>query len=505
MKKIVSAVALASVAFGAFAADLTVKSEIKYQPVAAEIHSGEDADENIFATQATTKDTFQINLKQDNVKINGKFDATASSTVVNTASAAVAWGNANITAGYFESRFANRVTNDQNDLSLIEQNYGAKRYAIAPSSYVQTAGAYDGVDYTAGKYIYGWGTSQIGGAKKLGINPNLGLWSKAGVDADQVAGLQGSKANAFAIDYTIADVLPGKLLLKAVAKTSAKAWEGSNDDGTKTTTTNSGFSFEAAFTHEQFTADSVVNLDKDNVGSFGLYVSPTAVDGLTATLGFTYAWDKSTYTSSSLAKAAATNVDTITYDENTGWTQTTIPGSGAKVSKIVTLLGLPVAGNDSAANAATLDYAQDDTYWAIDARARYAVNDALAFGIYSNLTSYKVQFLKDTLDKGAQMALDVVVNANYKLNDVAKFFVEGEFAQQSFDSDLSKVLGADVVAQAGVILTPAKGATITTGVRGVFSGIGAGKVDLYDSGEETDYSKFYGTNIVIPVSFKCSL
>lgn len=335
-----------------------------------------------------------------------------------------------------------------------------------------------------------WTTTQIGGAKKLGINPNLGLWSKAGVDADQVAGLQGSKANAFAIDYTIADVLPGKLLLKAVAKTSAKAWEGSNDDETKTTTTNSGFSFEAAFTHEQFKADSVVNLDKDNAGSFGLYVSPTAVEGLTATLGFTYAWDKSTY-SASIAKQAQVQGDGDV--------------KGNYTASFVTLLGLPVLTTKWSNYNQIKSIAQDDTYWAIDARARYAVNDALAFGIYSNLTSFKVQFLKDYMDKGAQMALDVVLNANYKLNDVAKIFVEGEFAQRSFDSDLSKALGADVVAQAGVILTPAKGAYLTTGVRGVFSGIGAGKVDLKSDGEETDYSKFYGTNIVIPVSFKCQL
>ena len=431
MKKIVSAVALASLVAGAFAADFTFKSEIKYQANALEYSSGKDATQTAFATHgkadgATTKDTFQINVKGENVAINGKFDATKDKVVVNTANGLITWGNANITFGRFESRFTGRVTNDQNDLSLIEQNYTGN------------AGVWvkDGDNAPVNGALGTWKYDTVIGTKKLGINPNLGLNSKAGQDADCVSDIQGGKTDSVAFDYTIAESLPGKLLLKAVAKSSKEAWDTANDDGTKKTYNNSAYSFEAAFTHDAFLADAVVNLDADSVGSWGFYFTPKMVDNLTAVLGFTYAWDET-------------------------------PTVKAK----------------------TLNAGDPSKYWAIDARARYAFTDEFAAGIYTNVTNFK----EGKAD--AYNALDIVLNANYKINDLAKVFVEGEYAS-ILDSDVQKYIQpTTVAAQAGVILTPAKGATITTGVRGVFGGIGA----------DSSIKDNYGTTILIPVSFKTSL
>ena len=445
MKKIVSAVALASLVAGAFAADFTFKSEIKYQMNALEYASGKDGTLTAFATQNGvnagtvakgnveknygTKDTFQINAKGENVAINGKFDATAEKVTVNTANAVVTLGNANITFGRFESRFANRVTTDQNDLSLIEQNYTTDAGVWNKSGSKKNAN-------DKGITVNTWGYDAVIGNKKLGINPNLGLNSIAGIDADNVSCVSGNKTDSVAFDYTIAESLPGKLLLKAVVKSKIATWASDSDDAEKSTRNNSAYSFEAAFTHDAFTADFVTNLDDDNVGSWGLYISPKVVDALTATLGFTYAWDETT-----AVKANTEN-----------------------------------AGDPS-------------KYWAIDARARYAFTDEFAAGIYTNVTNFK----EGKAD--AYNALDIVLNANYKINDLAKVFVEGEYAS-ILDSDVQKYIQpTTVAAQAGVILTPAKGATITTGVRGVFGGIGA----------DSSIKDNYGTNILIPVSFRTAL
>ena len=484
MKKIVSAVALASVAFGAFAADLTVKSEIKYKPTIAQFNSTEDFNDKSYMTQGSglTNDATTIQLNEGPVTVYGKYDFKDSGLSMNTAYGKLTWGNFNITAGYFESRFSDRVTTDQNDLSLIEQNHAVKYLTQSQNS---------AKAYTNRKQV------AVVGNKKLGINPNAGMPIKAGQDADNVTTYQGSKLNSFVIDYTFKDLGPGSLLLKAVAKTNAGAWVSANDDYTSTTTNNSGYSFEAAYTHEAFKGDFVANLDADNIGSWGLYVSPTAVDGLKATLGFTYAWaSKATVSSASTYKTVVG--DGITESDGKYYlagTNTAV-GSGTVLSEGATYIYYKKGSSD----------VYDVNAWAIDARARYAINDALAAGVYANVTSL-TKYEKNGAKQidGANTALDVVLNVNYKLNDLAKFFVEGEYAAKSISNkeikgDQKSAVGSKygttaLVGQAGVVLTPAKGATITGAVRCIMGGFGA------DS--DNKYSK--GTTIVIPLSFKTSL
>ena len=432
MKKIVSAVALASLVAGAFAADVTIKSQIKYQPTVAEFRSAKDYSYNAYATQATTKDTVQINIKQDNVGIYGKFDATAASTVVNTAYADLALGNAKITVGRFESRFTNAVTGDANDESFIANNKGDKlvlRYNTTDNK---------------------WTTAKVAGGKKLGINPNIWqftLDSKVGQDSDNVACLFGDKVNGgIAVDYTIADVLPGKLLLKGVAKMKTDAWDSKDNDTTKTDEThnNSAYSLEAALTHDIGTFDFVTNLDGDGIGSLAFFANIKAVENLQTVLGFTYAW----------------------YNGYQG----------------------------------TNKY--DDKYWAIDARARYAFTEEFAAGIYANLTNI-TQEKDDVKSLDGVNVLDLVLNANYKINDLAKVFAEGEYSTVLTEQDgtSGKTLcgakyGATTVAvQGGVILTPAKGCTITGAVKAGFNGVGA----------DSDHKDFFGNIIMIPLTFNFSL
>ena len=483
MKKIVSAVALASVAFGAFAVDVTIKSEIKYKPTIAQFDSTEDFNDKSYMTQGAglTNDATTIQLTEGPVTVYGKYDFKDSGLSMNTAYGKLTWGNFNITAGYFESRFSDRVTTDQNDLSLIEQNHAVKYLTQAQNS---------AKAYTNRKQV------AVVGNKKLGINPNAGMPIKAGQDADNVTTYQGSKLNSFVIDYTFKDLGPGSLLLKAVAKTNAGAWVSANDDYTSTTTNNSGYSFEAAYTHEAFKGDFVANLDADNIGSWGLYVSPTAVDGLKATLGFTYAWASKATVSSSDSYKTVTG-DGVTISDGYYYDMTDTAVTKNDVLSEGTLYYYYKPGSSTV---------YDVNAWAIDARARYAINDALAAGVYANVTSLTKYEKNGTKQiDGANTALDVVLNVNYKLNDLAKFFVEGEYAAKSISNkekkgDQASAVGSKygttaLVFQGGAILTPAKGATITGAVRCIMGGFGA------DS--DNKYSK--GTTVVIPISFKTSL
>ena len=469
MKKIVSAALVGAMVAGAFAADLTVKSEIKFQPMVAQWNLGDTASTHSYATIPNVKDTVTIQLQQDNVTVFGKFDAQNSGITVNSAYSKLNWGNFNLWAMRNDSRFSNRVNKDQNDLSLIEQNYAVN---FANSSGVTT-------------------DQVVPGAKKLGVNANLFSkpWSvkknnKSGVDVDNIGAITGSKADAFVIDYTLVDVIPGKLLLKGAVKQKANAWTGTSDD--TTVTNNAAYSFEAGYTHDAFVADFVVNLDQKDAGSLGFFVSPV-VEGLTSVFGFTYGWDKSTV-----------NTDaSVTYVNGDGKTSAKdyyeVGGNGKKLGKDDTMEVGSVYYKETPAK--TTEW--DNTFIALDLRARYAITEELAAGIYANWTGYKIKYSENgkvKLDNDMKNALDVVLNVNYKLSDLAKVFVEGELSAISLDSDDMDLYGMDIVPQAGFILTPAKGATLVTAVRAIIPGVGA-----------KDRADSFGTTIAIPVSFKCSL
>lgn len=446
MKKIVSAAAITAVAFSAFAADLKVAQDIKFQPVIAsfDIPNEGDTTQTWFNVPSTLKDTVSVTLTEGPVEAFLKTDFATDKVAVSAAYAKIGVGAANFWAFYNDARYTNRVTTDQNDLSFIETNY------VAPG--------------------------KISFMGKLGVNNKAytTLKSNVGVDVDGHGLLQGSKKPAFVFDYTLADVLPGKLLFKFVVKsnpavaastTYSVASEVKNDgtnltsdyytgNGVKIakgtaynsnmtyytakTTAASGSGWEkvpAAFTYQVSYSqddlgniDLIANVDRDKVASFaGFYNTAKVIEALNATVGFTYGFN---------------NVD-----------------EDAKVTNM-----------------------------AADLRARYAINEALAAGVYLNWTSEKVG------DADAQGLISTVLNANYKVNDAFKAFAEAGLNFLT-NSDSRKAAGTQLAAQIGGIITPSKGATITTGVQLGVKGIGVD--DAFKSAKTT--------HIAIPLSLRVKL
>ena len=426
MKKIVSAVAITALAFSAFAADLKVSQDIKFQPKIASFTIPNEGDtvQTWFSIPSTLKDTVAVTLTEGPVEAFLKTDFATDKIAVNAAYAKIGVGAANLWAFYNDARYTNRVTTDQNDLSFIESNYTAP----------------------GGILFMG----------KLGVNnkatfvaDSKGKFSAlkgVGVDVDAHGLLQGSKKPAFVFDYTLADVLPGKLLFKFVAKhnapvttTTTKYTIDGTDVKTETTTTTTSASgwekVPAAFTYQVSYSqddlgniDLIANVDRDKVASFaGFYNTAKVIEALNATVGFTYGFN---------------NVN-----------------EDAKVTNM-----------------------------AADLRARYAINEALAAGIYMNWTSTK------TGDNDAQGLVSTVLNANYKVNETFKAFVEAGLNVLT-NSDARKVGGTQLAAQFGGIITPSKGATITTGVQLGVTGIGV----------EDAYKSAKTTNIAIPLSLRVKL
>ncbi len=443
MKKIVSAAALAALTFSAFAADLKLTQDIKFQPTIASFTIPNEGDtvQTWFSIPSSLKDTVAITLTEGPVEAYLKTDVATDKIAVNAAYAKIGVGAANLWAFYSDARFTNRVTTDQNDLSFIESNYTAP----------------------GGILFMG----------KLGVNNKAFGVTGVGVDVDAHGLLQGSKKPAFVFDYTLADVLPGKLLFKFVAKsnpsvadsytqtigngyTKAKGTDYyTTADGEtytavaknttlaagsvyykKTAGSSSGwekvpaaFTYQVSYSQDDLgNIDLIANVDRDKVASFaGFYNTAKVIEALNATVGFTYGFN---------------NVD-----------------EDAKVTNM-----------------------------AADLRARYAINEALAAGIYMNWTSTK------TGDNDAQGLVSTVLNANYKVNETFKAFVEAGLNVLT-NSDARDLTGTQLAAQFGGIITPSKGATITTGVQLGVTGIG---VNDANKAKKT-------TNIAIPLSLHVKL
>ncbi|MCR5605752.1 MAG: hypothetical protein K6F69_02905 [Treponema sp.] len=262
-----------------------------------------------------------------------------------------------------------------------------------------------------------------------GNSGKLGINKQIASFGNDVNNLNTSKLH-YGLEYPVVD----GLTLKAYLNKASGAWSTQDDDGNTTTTVNSQWSFEA----EYKMADTVqLALDAKIIHrqqAFGLYVKPLMVENLDAVLGFTFARDAKT--------------------------------------------------------AHAID--KTNTYWAVDARARYAVSDAMAFTLFANLTGYGDIYStnKDEADLESGLALDLTGNFTYTVNDLAKVFVEAEYATLTFDSDYQKGLWGedeDIVptaftTQLGAILTAGKGATVTPALRLTVAGLGLDKDAGYAQG-----------------------
>ncbi|WP_294430999.1 hypothetical protein [uncultured Treponema sp.] len=441
MKKIVSLVTMTAVAAGLATAEVKISNNFRIRPVIAEFNMGTEADTHtrLFDLDGVqgAKDTIKFDAKNDYAGVTLAIDnnLTGGKFAFDTYSGFLKFGDLTFTGGLYDSRIANRVTKDQNDLSLIEQNWGA---------------TYNTAKKGTDKYKTDKTNKKFYGNKKLGINANVG--ALAGVDSDNITAIEGTKAISFVADYMFADVAGGKLQLWAALNKAADEWVTQNDDGQTTYEVESAYAFRAAYTADAFAFDADLHLRKDTLVAAAFF-SPLSIDNLSSVFGFTF------------AKSEA-YVEKISY-------------SDYKLDAKGNIVGNTVKKDES--------YTADDTYWAIDARARYAIDDTMAAGIYLNYTNVKAG------DEDAEGVLDTVVNFNSKLNDTVTAFVEGEFVFLT-NSDSRKAEGSQIAAQVGGIFTAGKGATLDAAIRATIAGVGA------------DQDKdLLGTQISIPVCMRIKL
>lgn len=439
MKKIVTAAAIAAMAASFAAAEVTISSNFRIRPVIVQNDSGTEAaskttwaslNNSQLKTAQGAGDTIKFTAKSDYAgivtEVNVSSDAEKSNLTISNYNGFLKFGPSfTLTGGILDSRVANRITSDQNNLSLIEQNWGAQGVALSKATKKDTV------------YV------KFSGNKKLGVNPNMfeGLnafgsgnitgYKKIraiGVDSDNITAINGSKALSLVGDYLLSDVAGGKLQFWGALNKADSEWT-TEDDGETTQVVNSSYAFRAAYTNESIAADATFHVAKREF-IVAAFVSPKMIDNLAATVGFTFAKN--------------------TEDKN------------------------------------------DKTFYAIDARARYAIN-ALSLNLLMNYSS------ADSDDFGDDPigVLDTVLNATYKINDTVKAFAEAEFVLNT-NSDVKDVVGHQLAAQAGTILTAGKGCTVEAAVRGTLLGLG------YDD-ETTGGKDFWGTSISIPVVMKVKL
>lgn len=438
MKKIVTAVAIAAMAASFAAAEVTISSNFRIRPVIVQNDSGTEAaskttwaslnNSQLLAAQSAA-DTIKFTAKSDYAgivtEVNVASDAEKSALTINNFNGFLKFGPSfTLTGGILDSRVANRITNDQNNLSLIEQNWGAKGVALKKTTEKNT------------QYV------SFSGNKKLGVNPNMFAGLKAfglkdaknndfkaiGADSDNITAIEGSKALSLVGDYLLSDVAGGKLQFWGALNKADSEWT-TKDDGETTQVVNSSYAFRAAYTNESITADATFHVAKREF-IVAAFVSPKMIDNLAATVGFTFA-------------------------KNT-------------------------------------ESKNDKTFYAIDARARYAIN-ALSLNLLMNYSSADSDdFADDPIG-----VLDTVLNATYKINDTVKAFAEAEFVLNT-NSDAKDAVGHQLAAQAGTILTAGKGCTVEAAVRGTLLGLG------YDD-ETTGGKDFWGTSISIPVVMRVKL
>lgn len=435
MKKIVTAAAIAAMAASFAAAEVTISSNFRIRPVIVQNDSGTEAaskttwaslDDSQLGTAQNASDSIKFAAKSDYAGIVTELNLTAAKDgAVNISSfnGFLKFGPSfTLTGGILDSRVANRIISDQNNLSLIEQNWGAKGVALKKASKKDT------------QYV------SFSGNKKLGVNPNMFNGPNAfgsenitgykkisaiGVDSDNITAINGSKALSLVGDYLLSDVAGGKLQFWGALNKADSEWKTENDDKEVTQAVNSSYAFRAAYTNKSITADATFHVAKREF-IVAAFVSPKMIDNLAATVGFTFAKN--------------------TEEKN------------------------------------------DKTFYAIDARARYAIN-ALSLNLLMNYSS------ADSDDPIG--VLDTVLNATYKLNDTVKAFAEAEFVLNT-NSDVKDVVGNQLAVQAGSILTAGKGCTVEAAVRGTLLGLGYD--DKYTNGKD-----YWGTSISIPVVMRVKL
>ena len=340
-KKMIAAVSVAALAAGFANAEVKISNNFRIRPVFAEWNFTEADTYSRFSDLDSIQgasDTLTLEAKADyaGVKLVYNNNLTKDSVGFDSYNGWLKFGGLTFTGGLYDSRVANRVTADQNNLSLIEQNWGA----LYPTAKY---------DKKTDSFTFNKHNNKFIGQKKLGINANIG--ALRGVDSDNITALEGTKALSFVADYVISDVGDGKVQIWGAFNKASKEWTDTDHE------VDSGYAFRAAYLTDDYSADADLHIRKDTIiaaAFFSLTQKNQIVEGLQATLGFTFA----------------------KYD------------GGVNVAKDndVKIGGTTVVAKANNTAEEGITYGVDNTYWAIDARARYQIDESLSAGIYTNLT-----------------------------------------------------------------------------------------------------------------------
>ncbi|MBQ3826084.1 MAG: hypothetical protein II811_08110 [Spirochaetaceae bacterium] len=469
MKKLVSAAVIAALVAGAANSEVSIKMNARVRGDLAEMSTSSEADNEtvLFSNSSNdtdsvvssgAADTLKLEAKNDYAGVNFAFsnDLSKGSTGVDSYSAWLLFGGLKFRGSYnVGNRTANRVTTDQNNVSLLEGNLTAAGRVSK------------GKNVGKSNESWSWVKGTLPNSGKLGINKNLAgvfgndgasspaqLVGAVGADIDNMdLNIEAGKALVWGLEYGLSDVLPGDLTLMAYLVESSGESVTKNDDGNTTTVLNSQYAFKADYNQKDLfrvTFDGKVAHQKM---AFGLFFSPQMVENLALTVGGTFALDKTGY---------SLDDDTVVIDD-------------------------------------------DITYWGVDFRARYAISEAMAATFYANVSGASTKYSDED---ASALALDFIGNFTYGLNDLVKLFVEGEYAAITLDSgDAEKnnvyttkkstyLISSSVTGQFGAILTAGKGATLTPALRLTVSGLGLDK-------DKTGYAQ--GMLISVPVVMRVQL
>ncbi|AEE15919.1 hypothetical protein [Treponema brennaborense] len=244
MKKIIGTLAMAALVMGAASAQ-TIKLNYRTQANIVTVDKAKDADAAVsffdLEKYGSAKDSFSFELSGDKAGAYVELEPSLSAIGLAKYYGWLSFGNLKFTAGNFDSRYMNRVS-----------NFG---------------GNYNGV---VGEYV------KLGGLKKASII----------VDADNFGTINGSKLHTMAADYTFAVGESDKLLVKAAVH--------EKDIKINDTTNWVAASLGLGYSMKSFGTAEVIfrNTAKDTY-VFGAYLRPNAlVKNLDAVAGFTLGMGK---------------------------------------------------------------------------------------------------------------------------------------------------------------------------------------------------------------------
>ena len=422
MKKIVSAVTLASLLAGAAFADISFSYTGKNYFSSGSGNKGKDFGYD----GGLRKDCIALSINQDNYGATLDVDIDNDTMKLDEYYGWMTFKpiSTTFTAGVWNSRYVDRVTTDKRGVDFDDQDFELFK-----------PGVIDVRDYRTDD-----------------LRKNRGVSYNVGVDSDNLT--KGALAMFAAYTNT---ALPGTLMVKlglvdvsgkagdsGNALSPEKAWSDNTNANDPSLKVWSGFAGEVAYRQENlFAANLAVRSYEVHTASVGLFFSPLMVDKLEATAGVTLGFNGAGYT-------------------ETNWNKT-----GGKRQVIYQDQG-------------TLGFE-----WAVDLRLRYALSDRLSFTTMNNFSSYLTDLATDaawaTADtdttkwEGNDYAMWNMVNLTY---DFAEGLTAGFTVQHlATDMDQSYTSHNHIWVAPNLQIKANDNAKFTVVTRAHFQNVGSGNED----------------------------